>query len=113
MKKRAAPTLLKPLASRIALTAAFGAAVPLPAAPRFSVSTTRSLILIWYQSAVKVRPRTGLAVAPKVRLTDFSGFSGFDPSASATGLLTATVEMSTGTPAMKLVEVVAVSYTHL
>jgi hypothetical protein len=39
-------------------------------------------------------------------MTDFSGFSGFDPSASATGLLTATVEMSTGTPAMKLVEVV-------
>ena len=40
------------------------------------------------------------------RLNDFSGFSGFEPSALATGLSTATVEMSTGTPAMKLVEVV-------
>jgi hypothetical protein len=47
-----------------------------------------------------------LAVAPKLRLTDFSGLSGFEPSAWATGLLTATVEMSTGRPLMKLVELV-------
>ena len=53
-----------------------------------------------------VRPRSGLAVAPRLTLNDFSGSSGCEPSASATGLFTARVEMSTGRPAMKLVEVV-------
>lgn len=43
---------------------------------------------------------------PPDRLNDFSGLRSFEPSARATGLLTATVEMSTGTPAMKLVDVV-------
>jgi len=47
MKKRAAPMLGKPLATRMALTALFWAVVPLPAAPRFSVNTIRSLILMW------------------------------------------------------------------
>ena len=44
MKNRAAPTELNPLASSTVLTAALTAAVPLPAAPRFSVSTMRSLM---------------------------------------------------------------------
>ena len=55
-------------------------------------------------SAVSVSPRNGLAVAPRLRLTDFSGFRSFEPKACATGLFTATVEMSTGTPPMKFVD---------
>src|SRR4051794_1435902 len=53
-----------------------------------------------------VRPCIGLAVAPRLTLNDFSGFSGCEPSVTATGLFTARVEISTGSPAMKLVEVV-------
>ena len=47
-----------------------------------------------------------MAVAPTLMLTDFSGFSCSAPSDCAIALPTATVLMSTGTPEMKLVDVV-------
>ncbi|MNU10143.1 hypothetical protein D3C72_2571230 [compost metagenome] len=63
----------------------------------------RSLMLMRYRSAVTETASLGVQVAPRVKLRDFSSFSGSRPAILPTGPTAGVIEMSVGTPPTKSV----------